>query len=184
MRLANYQGRATIVVHGHAVDVEHATGGQLHSDPMVLSHLEHHHLLQAVASSVDTADWPVLDEVHLGAPVPRPPKGFGVALNYRQHAIESGRDLPTEPHLFAKLENCVCGPFDEIVVPAGLTQIDYEAELVIVFGRTCKQATREAYDNPLLAVPATGEAVHRRQDVRHVRPHRALPGHRRRAGAA
>ena len=66
-----------------------------------------------------------------------------VALNYRQYAIESGRDLPTEPHLFAKLENCVCGPFDEIVVPAGLTQIDYEAELVIVFGRTCKQATRE-----------------------------------------
>ena len=143
MRLANYQGRATIVVHGHAVDVEHATGGQLSSDPMVLSHLEHHHLLQAVAMAVDVADWPLVDEVHLGAPVPRPPKGFGVALNYRQHAIESGRDLPTEPHLFAKLENCVCGPFDEIVVPAGLTQIDYEAELVIVFGRTCKQATRE-----------------------------------------
>jgi len=75
--------------------------------------------------------------------VPRPPKGFGVGLNYKQHAIESGRDLPTEPHLFGKSENCVAGPFDEVVIPVGLTEIDYEAELVIVFGRTCKSATRE-----------------------------------------
>ncbi|MGB8858625.1 MAG: fumarylacetoacetate hydrolase family protein [Ilumatobacteraceae bacterium] len=143
MRLANYQGRATIVVHGRAVDVERATAGQLSSDPMVLSHLAHHQLLEAVAQSIDSADWPELDEALLGAPVPRPPKGFGVALNYKQHALESGRDLPTEPHLFGKTDNCVCGPFDEIVVPAGHTQIDYEAELVIVFGRTCKGATRE-----------------------------------------
>jgi 2-keto-4-pentenoate hydratase/2-oxohepta-3-ene-1,7-dioic acid hydratase in catechol pathway len=70
--------------------------------------------------------------------VPRPPKGFGVALNYRSHALESGRDLPTEPHLFGKAENCVCGPYDAIVVPAGRDRIDYEAELVIVFGRTCR----------------------------------------------
>ena len=94
-------------------------------------------------SSARATDWSPIDAVHLGAPVPRPPKGFGVALNYRQHALESGRDLPTEPHLFGKMENCVCGPFDDIVVPAGCTEIDYEAELVIVFGRTCKEATRE-----------------------------------------
>ena len=85
----------------------------------------------------------MVDETLLGAPVPRPPKGYGVGLNYKQHAIESGRELPTEPHLFAKTENCVCGPFDEIVIPQGLTEIDYETELVIVFGRTCKNATRE-----------------------------------------
>ena len=46
-----------------------------------------------------------------------------------------------EPHLFGKMENFVCGPYDEIVVPAGRDMVDYEAELVIVFGRTCKQAT-------------------------------------------
>jgi 2,4-diketo-3-deoxy-L-fuconate hydrolase len=143
MRLANYKGRATIVVDGRAVDVEHATGGQLSSNPMVLSDLAHHGLLKAVETSVEANDWPLVDETHLGAPVPRPPKGFGVALNYKQHALESGRDLPTEPHLFGKMENCVCGPFDEIIVPAGRTEIDFEAELVIVFGRTCKHATRE-----------------------------------------
>jgi 2-keto-4-pentenoate hydratase/2-oxohepta-3-ene-1,7-dioic acid hydratase in catechol pathway len=73
--------------------------------------------------------------------VPRPPKGFGVALNYRSHAMESGRDLPTEPHLFGKMENCVCGPFDDIVVPAGRDQVDYETEVVIVFGRECAKAS-------------------------------------------
>ena len=75
--------------------------------------------------------------------MPRPPKGFGVALNYRSHAIESGRDLPTEPHLFGKMENCVCGPYDQIVVPAGRDEVDYETELVIVFGRTCAKASED-----------------------------------------
>jgi len=143
VRLANYQGRATIVIDRHAVDVQTASDGSFGSDPMLLSDLAHHDALRTLANGARANDWPLLDEAHLGAPVPRPPKGFGVALNYRQHAIESGRDLPTEPHLFGKMDNCVCGPFDEIVVPMGRTHIDYEAELVIVFGRTCKEATRE-----------------------------------------
>ncbi len=143
MRLANLSGRATIVVDGRAIDVATASAGALSSDPMVLSDLANHDALRNLAASVVAADWPELDEAQLGAPVPRPPKGYGVGLNYKQHAIESGRDMPTEPHLFAKTDNCVCGPFDEIVIPQGLTEIDYETELVIVFGRTCKQATRE-----------------------------------------
>jgi 2-keto-4-pentenoate hydratase/2-oxohepta-3-ene-1,7-dioic acid hydratase in catechol pathway len=143
MRLANLSGRATIVVDGRAIDVATASAGALSSDPMVLSDLANHDALRNLAASAVAADWPELDEAQLGAPVPRPPKGYGVGLNYKQHAIESGRDMPTEPHLFAKTENCVCGPFDEIVIPQGLTEIDYETELVIVFGRTCKQATRE-----------------------------------------
>lgn len=148
MRLANVNGRATIVVGPadarRAVDVETASNGSLGSDPMLLSDLANHEALRSLAAAADAspAAWPLLDESRLGAPVPRPPKGFGVALNYRQHAIESGRDLPTEPHLFGKAENCVCGPWDEIVVPAGRTEVDYEAELVIVFGRTCKGATQ------------------------------------------
>jgi 2-keto-4-pentenoate hydratase/2-oxohepta-3-ene-1,7-dioic acid hydratase in catechol pathway len=143
MRLANYRGRATIVVDGRAVDVEQASGGRLGSDPMVLSDLANHEHLRSIVGAAVATEWPELDEAQLGAPVPRPPKGYGVGLNYRQHAIESGREFPTEPHLFSKTENCVCGPFDEIVVPAGLEMIDYETELVIVFGRTCKGATRE-----------------------------------------
>lgn len=141
MRLANYAGRASIIVDNHVIDVERASSAALPSDPMVLSNLAHHPALRDLAAMATTTDWPELDPAQLGAPVPRPPKGFGVALNYRQHALESGRELPTEPHLFGKTENCVCGPFDEIIVPSGRAEVDYEAELVIVFGRTCKAAS-------------------------------------------
>ena len=146
MRLANYNGRSTIAARSidgtdHAIDVESASGGALSSDPMMLSDLANHASLADIVGAAKPTDWPVLDAQLLKAPVPRPPKGFGVALNYRQHAIESGLALPTEPHLFGKMENCVCGPYDEIIVPAGRDMVDYEAELVIVFGRRCSRAT-------------------------------------------
>ena len=144
MRLANHAGRGAIVASDHdgtyrVIDVERASGGALGSDPMLLSDLAHHAALRDIVNHASPTDWPVLDPTSLSAPVPRPPKGFGVALNYRQHATESGLALPTEPHLFGKMENCVCGPYDHIVVPTGRHEVDYEAELVIVFGRTCKQ---------------------------------------------
>ena len=75
------------------------------SDPMVLSDLANHDALRALAADADPSAWPELDPTRLGPPVPRPPKGLGVGLNYRTHAAESGRELPTEPHLFGKTEN-------------------------------------------------------------------------------
>jgi 2-keto-4-pentenoate hydratase/2-oxohepta-3-ene-1,7-dioic acid hydratase in catechol pathway len=142
MKLANLGGRATIAVTGddglHALDVDEVSGGRLGSDPMLLADLANHEALRALAAAADAATLPRLDASRLGPPVPRAGKGFGVALNYRSHAIEAGRDIPTEPHLFGKTDNSVCGPFDEIIVPAGRDMVDYEAELVMVFGRTCK----------------------------------------------
>jgi 2-keto-4-pentenoate hydratase/2-oxohepta-3-ene-1,7-dioic acid hydratase in catechol pathway len=138
VRLANLAGRATVVVDGKAVDVEQASDGRLGPDPMVLCDLAHHDALRAVATAAagpGAAEWPSLDESQLRAPVPRPPKGLGVALNYRSHAEESNKAIPEEPHLFGKLENCVTGPFDPIVVPRGRDMVDYETEVVIVFGR-------------------------------------------------
>jgi 2,4-didehydro-3-deoxy-L-rhamnonate hydrolase len=141
LRFANVAGRGALVVDDHVADIEQASGGRLGHDPMLYSDLAHHELLREVADAIAPSAWPALDPTTLCAPVPRPPKGFGVALNYRSHAIESGRDLPTEPHMFGKTENCVCGPYDSIVVPAGRDQVDYETELVIVFGRTCAKVS-------------------------------------------
>jgi 2,4-diketo-3-deoxy-L-fuconate hydrolase len=148
VRLANLAGRATIVVDGRAVDVERASGGRLGSDPMLLADLANHATLRDVAGSADPAAWPAVDETALGPPVPRPAKGLGVALNYRSHAEEAGRAIPDEPHFFGKLENCVTGPFDPIVVPAGRDMVDYETEVVIVFGRVAKGVGEaEAWDH-------------------------------------
>jgi 2-keto-4-pentenoate hydratase/2-oxohepta-3-ene-1,7-dioic acid hydratase in catechol pathway len=146
MRFANLNGRGVLVVADsagvdHAVDIERATSGSLGSQPAIYVDLANHAALAELAASALSTDWPVLDPLGLGAPVPRPPKGLGVGLNYRTHALESGLTLPTEPHLFGKTDNCVCGPFDDVIAPAGRHEIDFEAEVVIAFGRTCKGAS-------------------------------------------
>ena len=146
MRFANLNGRAALVVADsdgvdRAIDIERGTNGTLGSQPEVYVHLTNHAALAELATSAVPTDWPALDPTSLGAPVPRPPKGLGVGLNYRTHALESGLTLPTEPHLFGKTDNCVCGPFDDVIAPAGRHEIDFEAEVVIAFGRTCKGAS-------------------------------------------
>jgi 2-keto-4-pentenoate hydratase/2-oxohepta-3-ene-1,7-dioic acid hydratase in catechol pathway len=138
MRFGNVNGRGAVVLDERAVDIETASDGRLGSDPAIYADLANRALLDEVAAAADPARWPVLDPGTLGPPVPRPSKAFAVGVNYRAHAVETGRDLPTEPHFFAKTQNCLVGPFAEIVVPSGLDQVDYEAELVVVFGRACK----------------------------------------------
>jgi 2-keto-4-pentenoate hydratase/2-oxohepta-3-ene-1,7-dioic acid hydratase in catechol pathway len=76
-----------------------------------------------------------LDAVRLYAPLPNPPRIFAIGLNYRDHAKESGMELPTTPVVFFKLTTAVCGPGDPIVLPKNSTQPDYEAEFAFVIGR-------------------------------------------------
>ncbi len=79
-----------------------------------------------------------LESLRLRAPVPRPGKIFGVGLNYRDHAEETGQPVPDVPILFAKFANSVIGPGEPIVVPAATRRPDYEAELGVVIGSTAR----------------------------------------------
>lgn len=139
MRFANVSGRACLVLDGRAVDIERASGGSLSSDPMATVDLANHASLRALAADVDPSDWPELDEAALGAPVPAPGKIIAMALNYRSHATEAGKAIPTEPHVMAKFPTCICGPYDDVPI-LDLEMVDYEVELVIAVGRRCKGA--------------------------------------------
>lgn len=75
-----------------------------------------------------------LTEVHLHAPLRNPPRIFAIGLNYRDHAIESGMEIPTTPVVFFKLPTAIVGPGDPIVLPVNSTQPDYEAEFAFVIG--------------------------------------------------
>ena len=78
-----------------------------------------------------------LDEAPLLAPVPRPGKVVAIGRNYKDHAAESGSEPPASPLIFAKWPSSVIGHGDEIRWdPALATQVDYEAELGVVIGRT------------------------------------------------
>jgi 2-keto-4-pentenoate hydratase/2-oxohepta-3-ene-1,7-dioic acid hydratase in catechol pathway len=76
-----------------------------------------------------------LSDVKLHAPLPSPPRVFAIGLNYRDHAKESGMELPTTPVVFFKLTTSVIGPGDSIVLPKNSTMPDYEAEFAFVIGK-------------------------------------------------
>jgi 2-keto-4-pentenoate hydratase/2-oxohepta-3-ene-1,7-dioic acid hydratase in catechol pathway len=68
-------------------------------------------------------------------PVPLPEKILCIGLNYRDHAIETGAEIPSEPVVFSKFNTAIIGHGDAIQLPHVAHEVDYEAELVVVIGR-------------------------------------------------
>ena len=72
------------------------------------------------------------------APV-APPNVFCIGANYRRHIEESNAKIPTEPAIFLKPTTAVIGPEDVICLPASAPgEVDYEAELALVIGKTAR----------------------------------------------
>ena len=77
----------------------------------------------------------------------RPGKIVCVGRNYREHADELGHTLTPEPLLFLKPPSAVIGDGDAIVLPklpAALSRIDFEGELVAIIGHPLRHASPEA----------------------------------------
>lgn len=75
----------------------------------------------------------------MAALLPRAGKVICCGLNYADHILEMGRELPEYPTLFAKFADTLTGPADEIRV-AGSASVDWEAELAVVVGADLKDA--------------------------------------------
>lgn len=92
--------------------------------------------------SVTSADYTFkeleIDGRRIGAPIPRPGKVICIGLNYSDHAAESGMDVPAEPILFFKAPNTVVGPYDDVIIPRKSSKTDWEVELGVVIGATCR----------------------------------------------
>jgi 2,4-didehydro-3-deoxy-L-rhamnonate hydrolase len=78
----------------------------------------------------------VPEGTRVGAPIARPSKIVCIGLNFRDHAAESGMDLPKEPVIFFKATTALCGPNDPVRMPRGAAKLDWEVELAVVIGRT------------------------------------------------
>ena len=76
-----------------------------------------------------------LEKVRLLAPVPNPPRVFGIGVNYAEHAAESGTRMRDVPTVFMVLSSAVVGPGAEVVLPPNSAAVDYEAELAVVIGK-------------------------------------------------
>jgi 2-keto-4-pentenoate hydratase/2-oxohepta-3-ene-1,7-dioic acid hydratase in catechol pathway len=141
MRMANVGGRASLVVGDGLVDVATASGGRFGPAPAAV--LDAWPAFrdwaaasepEATAASSDRAGW--------GPPVPEPRQVFGIGLNYRAHAAESGAPEPEQPVVFTKFASCLTGPGTPVTLPAGGTT-DWEVELVVVLGQRCERVAAE-----------------------------------------
>ena len=74
----------------------------------------------------------------LGCPLAGIGKMVCIGLNYTDHALEVGLELPSEPLLFIKASSAICGPDDPIVRPRDAVKLDYEVELGAVIGRDAR----------------------------------------------
>lgn len=86
-------------------------------------------------AALDTASLPLVPEgARIGAPVPRPVNFICIGLNYADHAAESGLAVPEEPIIFLKAGSAYSGPNDDIEIPRGSNETDWEVELGVVIG--------------------------------------------------
>lgn len=92
--------------------------------------------LQSLAAS----DLPLVDgqpqqDLRLGPCVGNVGKFICIGLNYADHAVESGLDVPPEPVVFGKWTSAIVGPDDDVEIPRGSVKTDWEVELGVVIGK-------------------------------------------------
>jgi 2-keto-4-pentenoate hydratase/2-oxohepta-3-ene-1,7-dioic acid hydratase in catechol pathway len=74
-------------------------------------------------------------------PAVYPSKILAIGRNYAEHAAEGGAELPKAPLLFNKLPNALSAHNAPIVLPIISEQVDFEAELAVIIGRTARRVS-------------------------------------------
>ncbi|WP_240008504.1 fumarylacetoacetate hydrolase family protein [Pseudaquidulcibacter saccharophilus] len=82
-------------------------------------------------------------DVKILAPIPNPPRVFGMGKNYAEHAKEMASDVPTTQIWFAKQPTSINSPYGNVNKPVVSDMLDYEVELVVIIGKTCKHVPKE-----------------------------------------
>jgi len=98
-----------------------------------------------VAGQLVAAEGREYAEADMEAAVPEPKRILCLGLNYRDHALEGGHEVPSWPESFVRGQGSVLAPFADLVKPAFCQGFDYEGELGVVIGRggaTCRRTRR------------------------------------------
>lgn len=94
--------------------------------------------------AVDPASLPKVDgNPRIGPCVGNIGKFMCIGLNYSDHAAETGGEVPSEPILFMKANSAISGPNDDVIIPRGSSQTDWEVELGFVIGKPGKYIAEE-----------------------------------------
>ena len=139
-----HQGSTRIgVARGDAVVDLRAAAPDLPSE--MVAFLEAGDAALEAARAADAPTIPLAD-VHLEAPVLRPPKILAIGVNYADHvneAKEGGMKIPEHPVVFNKQSTSAHGPTDPFHLPRASKVLDYEGELGVVIGKRCRHVPKE-----------------------------------------
>jgi len=97
------------------------------------------------ALTADAAGLPrhALEAVTFLPPIPDPDKIICVGLNYLTHILEGGREPPKQPTIFTRWANTQVGHGQPMIRPNVSHTLDFEGELAVVIGRTCRHVAPE-----------------------------------------
>ncbi len=83
----------------------------------------------------------LVDGFRFGSCVARPSKIICIGLNYKDHALEAGMGIPSEPIVFLKSTTSLVGPNDTVIIPKDSQKTDWEAELAFVINKKASYVT-------------------------------------------
>lgn len=109
--------------------------GKVSGYPMLQAALEHNALPELPAMIKQAGDAMRLEDVELLPVVPRPPKIFCIGTNYHDHRIETGREVPEKPVVFARYANSQVAHGQPILRPRASEQLDFEGEIAIIISK-------------------------------------------------
>jgi len=93
----------------------------------------------ATLQDIDLMTLPIVEgSPRFGVPVASIGKIIAVGLNYADHAAESNLPVPPEPIFFTKSITSLSGPNDPVMKPRDATKLDWEVELGLIIGKTCR----------------------------------------------
>lgn len=159
LRFASKNGRSQLVVgpDNQLVDLAEASNGRFSSEP--IEAFRRWDEVRDFAASYTGSGTPC-DVATLDAPSPWPTQVFGIGLNYRTHAEESGMEIPKSPLTFTKFSSSVAhGNAD---IPVFGPAIDWEVELVVVVSTGGRDIARQDAWNHIAGV-AVGQDISDRQ---------------------
>lgn len=95
-------------------------------------------------NEIEIQDLPIISkDQRIGACVNNSSKFIGIGLNFKDHALEQNLPIPSEPIIFSKFTNCICGPNDDIQIPKNSLHTDWEVELGFVIGKKAKYVSED-----------------------------------------
>jgi len=102
----------------------------------------------ALAVGENSSDYTVpVSAITFLPPVVRPGKVIALGRNYAEHAKEGGADVPEHPMWFHKTHTSLNGHLQPVLIPPGTSKVDFEGELAVIIGKTCKfVSVEEALD--------------------------------------